>query len=96
MKRNDVLHLAASHGLQLCGDISFNEMGIDFKVAFATDINGEKWVLRIPRRGNLANQIEQEKKILNLVKNTYLSQFPTGKSQVQSWWHIPYWIMSPL
>ncbi|HEY9848781.1 MAG TPA: macrolide 2'-phosphotransferase [Leptolyngbyaceae cyanobacterium] len=72
MKTNDILHLAASHGLQLGGDIFFNEMGIDFKVAFATDINGEKWVLRIPRRENLAGQIEQEKKILNIVKK-YLS-----------------------
>lgn len=79
MKRNDVLHLAASHGLQLCGDISFNEMGIDFKVAFATDINGEKWVLRIPRRGNLANQIEQEKKILNLVKKHLSISVPDWK-----------------
>lgn len=72
MKKNDILDLAASHGLQLCGDIFFNEMGIDFKVVFATDINSEKWVLRIPRRENLAGQIEQEKKILNLVKK-YLS-----------------------
>lgn len=79
MKRNDVIHLAASHGLQLCGDIFFNEMGIDFKVAFATDINGEKWVLRIPRRENLADQIEQEKKILNLVKKHLSISVPDWK-----------------
>ncbi len=72
METNEILNLAASHGLQLGDDIFLNEMGIDFKVAFTTDINGRKWVLRIPRREDLAGQIEQEKKILNLVKK-YLS-----------------------
>ncbi|MBE9180295.1 macrolide 2'-phosphotransferase [Oculatella sp. LEGE 06141] len=72
MKRDDILNLAASYGLQLNDDLVFNEMGIDFKVAFVTDINGKKWVLRIPRRDNLASQIEQEKKILALARK-YLS-----------------------
>lgn len=72
MDKNEILNLASNHGLQLVGDITINEMGIDFKVVFATDVNGKKWVLRIPRRKDLVGQIEQEHKILNLVKK-YLS-----------------------
>ncbi|QMS86580.1 phosphotransferase [Nostoc edaphicum CCNP1411] len=79
MKRNDILNLAASYGLQLGDDIFFNEMGIDFKVAFATDIDGNKWVLRIPRRENLAGQIEQEKNILNLAKKHLSISVPNWK-----------------
>lgn len=79
MRKNDILQRAASYGLQLCDNMVFNEMGIDFKVAFATDIQGKKWVLRIPRRENLADQIEQEKKILNLVKKHLSISVPDWK-----------------
>ncbi|RAJ93192.1 macrolide phosphotransferase [Larkinella arboricola] len=72
METKAILQLAERHGLQLKDEISFNEMGIDFKVGFATEINGTKWVLRIPRRDNLAGQIEKERNILNLAKK-YLS-----------------------
>ncbi len=66
METKDILELAASHGLQLQEEMGFNEMGIDFKVGFATDRTGAKWVLRIPRRDGLADRIEQEKNILKL------------------------------
>lgn len=68
METKEILQLAEEHGLQLQTDMTFNEMGIDFKVCFATDLTGKRWVLRIPRRTDLVSQIEQEKKILEIVK----------------------------
>ncbi len=66
METNDILKLAESQGLQLKGEMGFNEMGIDFRVGFAVDIHGKEWVLRIPRRDDLAEQIDKERKILRL------------------------------
>lgn len=79
MKKDDILNLAASNGLQLKEDMSFNEMGIDFRVVFARDLKDQTWVLRIPRRENLDNQIKQEKKILDLVKKHLSISVPDWK-----------------
>lgn len=68
MEIRDILKLAEEHGLHLKDEMSFNEMGIDFKIAFATATDNTKWVLRIPRRGDQEKQIEKEKNILNLAK----------------------------
>lgn len=68
MQTQNIILLAETYGLKLCGEISFNEMGIDFRVAFAKDCDGFPWVIRIPRRKGLDKQIEQEKKILQLAK----------------------------
>lgn len=76
---DEIVKLAAGHGLELRGDMVFNEMGIDFRVAFATDTDGKKWVLRIPRREDLADQIEKEKRILNLVKKHLSVSVPDWK-----------------
>ncbi len=79
MEKDDILNLAASHGLELNGDIVLNEMGLDFQVAFATDRQGQKWVLRIPRREDLAGQIEREKRILELAKRHLSVSVPDWK-----------------
>ena len=50
--------------------MKFNEMGIDFKVGFATDKDENQWLLRIPRRPDLGKQIAKEKLILQLVWQT--------------------------
>lgn len=68
METQAVLKLANRHGLFLQEHITFNEMGIDFKVGFATDLEGTEWVLRIPRRSDLGKQIAQENKILTLAR----------------------------
>lgn len=68
METTDIIKLAGRHGLQLKGELGSNEMGIDFKVVFALAFDDTKWVLRVPRRDNLAEQIEKEKRILNLAK----------------------------
>lgn len=76
MTIQDVQKIAEEHGLLLTDEIKFNEMGIDFKVGFATDNDGKQWVLRIPRRIDLGEQIEKEKCILQLVKKHLSVQVP--------------------
>lgn len=76
MTINDIQKLAEEHGLQLTDEIRFNEMGIDFKVGFAFDIQGQQWLLRIPRRDDLGEQIEKEKRILQLAKKHLSVQVP--------------------
>lgn len=76
MTQKDIQLLAEAHGLQLTNEMTFNEMGIDFKVGFATDKNGQQWILRIPRRGDLGEQIAKEKKILQLVRKHLPIQVP--------------------
>lgn len=72
----ETLQIAARHGLELTEELSFNEMGLDFRVAFAKDIRGQRWVLRIPRRSDLFPRIEHEAKILHFVKRRLHVQVP--------------------
>lgn len=76
MKIEAIQRLAEAHGLLLTEEITFNEMGIDFKVGFAIDTKGQQWLLRIPRRRNMSEQIEKEKRILELVKNHLSVEVP--------------------
>lgn len=62
MTIQDIQKLAEEHGLHLTDEMKFNEMGIDFKVCFTTDKYGKQWLLRIPRRNDLDEQIEKEKR----------------------------------
>jgi macrolide phosphotransferase len=64
----DAVASAARHGLHLRGDVAFNETGLDFRVGFATDVAGRRWVLRIPRRDDVQPKIEREARILDFVK----------------------------
>ena len=72
MNREEIQNLTEKHGLIITDDITFNDMGIDFRVGMVTDINGQKWILRIPRREDMSVQIEEEKHILDLVKKQLL------------------------
>ena len=76
MKNKDIQKLAKRNGLFLSDKMSFNEMGIDFKVGFATDKDGTKWLLRIPRRAGLGEQITNELRILQLVSKYLSVQVP--------------------
>lgn len=76
MKNRDIQKLAERNGLILSNEMSFNDMGIDFKVGFATDKDGTKWLLRIPRRSDLGEQIANEKRILQLVSKYLSVQVP--------------------
>lgn len=79
MEIKDIQKLAERHGLILTDKMHFNEMGIDFKVGFATDKDGIQWLLRIPRRTNLGEQITEEKRILQLVSSYLSVQVPNWK-----------------
>lgn len=79
MKTQNILKLAARYGLQLQDEMTFNEMGIDFKVVFVKTLDGNPWVLRIPRRDDLGEQIELERKILSLAKNHLSVAVPDWK-----------------
>lgn len=79
MQIKDIQKLAETHGLLLTDEMKFNEMGIDFKVGFATDTLGKPWLLRLPRRSDLGTQIETEKRILKLVQKYLSVQVPDWK-----------------
>lgn len=76
MIHKDIQKLAERHGLMISDKMIFNEMGIDFKVGFATDRDNMRWLLRIPRRPGLGDQIEKEKRILQLVCKYLSVQVP--------------------
>lgn len=76
MTTQEIQNLTEKHGLVITDDINFNDMGIDFRVGIVTDINGQKWILRIPRREDMSVQIEEEKHILDLVKKHLSVEVP--------------------
>jgi macrolide phosphotransferase len=75
----DIIKLAEKYGLTLQEEMFFNEMGLDFKVVFAKTDDGLPWVLRIPRREDMADRILQENKILNLAKKNLSVAVPDWK-----------------
>lgn len=67
--QEEMLSLAARNGLEVKGDtIHFNESGMDFRVAFASDEQGQKWVLRQPRREDVWERAENERRVLDVVR----------------------------
>lgn len=76
MNETDIKALAAKHGLRLEGPVDFNEMGLDFQVAFATDVQHTRWVLRRPRRAGMFAQIEYEAKVLRLMRRRLAAGVP--------------------
>lgn len=80
MTKTEIQKLAARNGLFLAGEMRFNEMGVDFKVGFATDKTGQQWVLRVPRRKGTGEQIAMEERILRSVRKYISVQVPD--------WHI--------
>lgn len=76
MRNKEIQALAARHNLQLIDQMQFNEMGLDFKVGFATDTSGQQWLLRVPRRSDMGPQIASEKAILELVGKYLNVQVP--------------------
>ncbi|MEF3308767.1 hypothetical protein PV433_07585 [Paenibacillus sp. GYB004] len=65
----EMLTIAGREGLRLNpSNIELNESGMDFIVAFATDTDGTDWVLRKPRRSDVWERAENERNVLNLVR----------------------------
>lgn len=64
-----ILELARAHQLDLDPDsLALNEAGLDYRVATARGRDGAAWVLRVPRRPDVASKIDDEAAILALVK----------------------------
>lgn len=68
--RNDaIIDLAAAHGLQIDPqNIRVVEAGLDYRVAFVVTDDGSEWVLRIPRREDVVEKIEEEACILEFAR----------------------------
>ncbi len=63
--RGDLLERAARHGLQLDErSLRHNDAGLDFHVAYAVDVHGREWVLRVPRRPDVAAALHREEAII--------------------------------
>ncbi|MEG4515481.1 MULTISPECIES: macrolide 2'-phosphotransferase [unclassified Microcoleus] len=66
--RQDVLELANKNGLAIEeASIQFNESGLDFQVVLATDADGVRWILRLPRREDVLPSVDKEKQTLELI-----------------------------
>ncbi|GAA1796847.1 MULTISPECIES: macrolide 2'-phosphotransferase [Brevibacterium] len=63
-----ISELAAEHGLTLVPEsVSIDEIGLDFRVAFAEAADGSAWVLRIPRRPDVTERADVEGRFLGSV-----------------------------
>lgn len=77
MNKLDIKKIAMNEGLHIVDEtIKINESGVDFRVAHAEDINGDKWILRIPRKKESMRYAHQEKKALDLMKKQVRFQVP--------------------
>jgi macrolide phosphotransferase len=66
--QQEVLELSHQNGLDIqAGSLQFNESGLDFQVVLATDTEGERWILRLPRREDVLLSIATEKRTLELI-----------------------------
>lgn len=77
---NEILNLAEKYGINLKkSSIDAINMGLDFQVLIGEDIKGQEWVLRIPRRTEVFEKAQTEKKILELVND------------LNGVFQVPYW-----
>jgi macrolide phosphotransferase len=64
----EVLELAHQNGLDIKeSSLQFNESGLDFQVVLAMDTEGERWILRLPRREDVLLSIDKERRTLELI-----------------------------
>lgn len=72
-----VKQLANKKGLNILEDsIKINESGVDFQVAHVKEQNGDKWILRIPRRRESMRHALREKEALEIMKKHAKFQVP--------------------
>lgn len=77
LTNKQVIEKAMQHGLIVKeNSLKRNESGLDFQVVFATDMEGEKWVLRFPRREDVVPTAKKEKDTLQLVGEKLPIQTP--------------------
>lgn len=79
MNTQKLKQLAANKGLNILeSSIKLNESGVDFQVAYATDQQGDQWILRMPRRPESMRHATKEKKALEII-------------QTQASFEVPHW-----
>lgn len=77
MNKQDISALAKKYRLSLKDNsIRLNESGLDFLVAYAEDIEGADWVLRIPRRDDVMGRTVNEGKVLKAIHQHVVFQVP--------------------
>lgn len=75
--QKELLSLAKQNGLLIVEEsLEINESGMDFRVAFATDEEGRRWVLRQPRREDVWERAENERKVLDVIRGSIPAQVP--------------------
>ncbi|MFX3648855.1 MAG: macrolide 2'-phosphotransferase [Paenibacillus sp.] len=75
--QKELLSLANQNGLHIVAEsLEMNESGMDFRVALATDEEGRRWVLRQPRREDVWERAENERKVLDVVRGSIPAQVP--------------------
>ncbi|NMG38833.1 phosphotransferase [Chelativorans sp. ZYF759] len=68
LSNQEVAEIAAAHGIRVQADqIGFTEIGLDFRVGFATAQDGTRWVLRLPRRADVMARARIEARALALI-----------------------------
>ena len=78
MNKVEVKELAKQKGLNINEKtIRLNESGLDFQVAHVEDEQGQKWILRIPRRPDSMAKAAQEKMVLDAVHRYTTIQAPS-------------------
>lgn len=63
-----ITEVARRHGIQVAGGVEVNDIGLDFRVAFVTDMDGLDWVLRLPRRPGVLLRAGNEERVLRLLR----------------------------
>jgi len=77
MNKLEIKELAKRKGLNVIEKtMKLNESGLDFQVAHAEDEQGQKWILRIPRRLDSMAKANQEKMVLDAVNRYTTIQAP--------------------
>ena len=73
MKNRDIQNWQERNGLILSDEMSFNKWELILRFGFTLEWDGTKWLLRIPRRTTLGEQIADRNTVLQLVSEKYLS-----------------------
>ncbi|MGN7312458.1 macrolide 2'-phosphotransferase [Alkalicoccobacillus gibsonii] len=77
MNTQKLKQLAANKGLNIIErSIKLNESGVDFQVAYATDQQGDQWILRLPRRPESMRHAAKEKNALEIIQSQASFEVP--------------------
>lgn len=81
---DDAIARAAAHGLTLNSDsVDVIEAGLDYRVVIANDVQGQDWVLRVPRRADVAESMGREMAILDLVRPRLSAAVPDWRVRAE-------------